>query len=60
MNAIYWAREQLFFGTPTSSMIKLSMPVLKQMGQDDEEAFAVLDDFASRLGPILLENDYLD
>jgi len=38
----------------------LSMPVLKKMGQDDEEAFAVLDDFASRLGPILLENDYLD
>lgn len=60
MNAIYWAREQLLFGTPTSSMIKLSMPVLKQVGQDQEAAFAILDDFASRLGPILLENNYLD
>lgn len=54
MNALYWAREQLLFGTPTSSMIKLSMPVVR--GQSDEESFAVLDDFASRLGPILLEN----
>lgn len=60
MNALFWAREQLMFGTPTSSMIKLSMPVLKQAGQDEEEAFAILDDFASRLGPILLENNYLD
>jgi len=60
INALYWAREQLMFGTPTSSMIKLSMPVLKQAGQDEEEAFAILDDFASRLGPILLENNYLD
>ena len=60
INALYWAREQLIFGTPTSSMIKLSMPVLKQAGQDEEEAFAILDDFASRLGPILLENNYLD
>jgi hypothetical protein len=41
-------------------MIKLSMPVLKQVGQDQEAAFAILDDFASRLGPILLENNYLD
>jgi EpsI family protein len=60
VNALLWAREQLVFGTPTSSMIKLSMPVLKQAGQDEEEAFAILDDFASRLGPILLENNYLD
>jgi EpsI family protein len=60
INALFWAREQLIFGTPTSSMIKLSMPVLKQVGQDEEEAFAILDDFASRLGPILLENNYLD
>lgn len=60
MNALFWAREQLMFGTPTSSMIKLSMPVLKQAGQDEEEAFAILDDFASRLGPILLESNYLD
>jgi len=54
MNALYWAREQLVFGTPTSSMIKLSMPI--RPGQDEDEAFAVLDDFATRLGPILLEN----
>lgn len=60
MNALFWASEQLMFGTPTSSMIKLSMPVLKNSGQDEEEAFAILDDFASRLGPILLENNYLD
>lgn len=54
MNAVYWARQQLVFGTPTSSMIKLSMPI--RQGQDEREAFAVLDDFATRLGPILLEN----
>jgi hypothetical protein len=54
LNALYWAREQLVFGTPTSSMIKLSMPI--RPGQDEDEAFAVLDDFATRLGPILLEN----
>jgi len=54
LNALYWAREQLLFGTPTSSMIKLSMPI--RPGQDATEAFAVLDDFATRLGPILLEN----
>lgn len=60
VNNLFWAREQLLFGTPTSSMIKLSMPVMKQLGQDEEEAFAMLEDFASRLGPILLENDYLD
>jgi EpsI family protein len=60
VNSLLWAKEQLLFGTPTSSMIKLSMPVLKKAGQDEEEAFAILDDFASRLGPILLENNYLD
>lgn len=60
MNGIYWAREQLLFGTPTSSMIKLSMPILKDRGQNQEAAFAILDDFASQLGPILLENNYLD
>lgn len=54
INALFWAREQLLFGTPTSSMIKLSMPI--RPGQDEDDAFAVLDDFATRLGPILLEN----
>lgn len=54
VNALFWAREQILFGTPTSSMIKLSMPI--RPGQDEEDAFAVLDDFATRLGPILLEN----
>lgn len=60
VNALLWGKEQLLFGTPTSSMIKLSMPILKEMGQDEEKAFAILDDFASRLGPILLEENYLD
>lgn len=60
LNGIYWAREQLLNGTPTSSMIKLSMPILKDRGQDQDAAFAILDDFASQLGPILLENNYLD
>lgn len=53
LNNLYWAREQLVFGTPTSAMVKLSMPILP--GQDAEDAFTVLDDFATRLGPILLE-----
>jgi EpsI family protein len=54
MNALYWAREQLMFGTPTSSMIKLSMPF--GPGKSEEEAFAVLDDFAARLTPYVMEH----
>ncbi|MBX3180661.1 MAG: EpsI family protein [Candidatus Hydrogenedentes bacterium] len=54
MNAVFWAREQLMFGTPTSALVRLSVPI--QPGQRAEEAFAALDDFATRLGPILLEN----
>ena len=54
INALFWAREQLRFGTPTSSMIKLSMPI--PPGQSEADAFSVLDEFATLLGPILLEN----
>lgn len=60
MNNIYWAREQLVFGTPTSSMIKLSTSIRKDLGQNEDDAFALLDDFASTLAPIILEDNYLE
>ena len=53
LNAFYWTKFQLTFGTPTSSMVRLSTP----LGPDGAEpAFDVLDDFATKLAPILLEN----
>ena len=56
MNALYWGREQLRFGTPTSTMIKLSMPIAAPGAEGEAEAFAALDDLALRMAPILLEN----
>ncbi len=53
LNAFYWTKFQLTFDTPTSSMIRLSTP----LGSDGAEpAFDVLDDFATKLAPILLSS----
>lgn len=54
INALWWGREQLTFGTATSSMIKLSIPV--RQGDSEAEAFAILDDFATRLVPVVDEH----
>jgi len=56
MNALYWGRMQLLLGTPTSSMIKLSMPITGAGNEGMEQAFASLDDMALRMAPILREN----
>lgn len=51
-NAYYWAKNQLMFGAPTSSMIRLSTPI----GRDGpESAFRALEDFAITFAPILLD-----
>ncbi|MCF6286037.1 MAG: EpsI family protein [Candidatus Hydrogenedentes bacterium] len=56
VNALLWGREQLRFGTPTSTMIKLSMPVTAAGIQGEDQAFAALDDLALRMAPFLREN----
>jgi len=53
LNAYYWAKNQLLFKTPTSSMIRVSTPVLSD---GVESAFAVLEDFATKFTPVLLEH----
>ena len=51
-NAFYWAKNQITFGAPTSAMIKLTAPIGPG---GEEQAFAVLDDFALKFSPILTE-----
>jgi EpsI family protein len=52
VNAWYWAYNQLTLGAPTSTMIKISTPV----GPAGEEAaLALLQDYAMRLEPVLME-----
>lgn len=50
LNALDWATEQFTHGAPTSAMIKLTMRVGPQ---GREGAFATLEDFATKLTPIL-------
>lgn len=52
-NAWEWAKNQVSFGTRTSAMIKLSAPI---GSAGEEAAFAMLDDFAMKFVPILMEN----
>jgi hypothetical protein len=53
VNAAHWAKNQLTFEAPTSAMIKLTAIV----GPDGKDAaFRALEDFALKLGPIMLEN----
>lgn len=53
LNAAHWARSQLTFGSPTSAMIQVKTPL--EPGQE-EEAFAVLEDFATKLYPVLMRH----
>ena len=52
LNAWYWAYNQLTFGAPTSTMIKVATPI-GPAGED--AAFALLLDYAVRLEPVLRE-----
>lgn len=53
LNAAHWAKNQVTFQSPTSAMIKLTTIV----GPDGNEgAFHALEDFALKLGPIILNN----
>lgn len=51
INSWYWTYEQLTFGIPSSTMVKLSTPL---GGRDEEAAFDMLESFAKRLGPVLM------
>ncbi len=51
-NALYWAKNQITFGSPSSAMIKLSTPIVSD---GDAAAFAALDDFAMKFTPIMMQ-----
>jgi len=53
VNAFHWAKTQLAFGSPTSTMIKVS--TVLRPGQNEERAFETLEDFALKFTPILQE-----
>ncbi|MBX7258086.1 MAG: EpsI family protein [Candidatus Hydrogenedentes bacterium] len=50
LNAFYWAKNQLTFGTPTSAMIKVTTPILSD---GEGGAFASLEDFATKFAPVM-------
>ena len=50
LNAFYWARNQVSSGAPTSSMVRVSTPIA---ADGEAGAFAVLEDFAVKLVPVL-------
>ncbi|HIJ72478.1 MAG TPA: EpsI family protein [Candidatus Hydrogenedentes bacterium] len=52
VNSWHWARNQLFSGAATSALVRLSAPI----GNRDESAvFSLLEDFAAKFTPILME-----
>lgn len=53
LNSWHWTKNQMLSGTSTSAMIKLSAPI---GNQDPEKVFELLDDFASKFTPIMMEN----
>jgi len=53
MNALYWAKNQMTFGAPTSAMIKLSTPIVSD---GEGAAFAALEDFATKFAPTMMNN----
>ncbi len=53
LNAWYWAKNQITFGQSTSAMIKVAAPISVR---GEEATFAVLDDFAMKFAPVLLES----
>lgn len=52
LNSWHWAKNQLLSGTSTSAMIKVSAPI---GSQDPEKVFAILEDFALKFIPIMME-----
>ena len=50
VNSWHWARNQLTQGASTSAMIKVSAPI---GNRDEESVFQLLEDFATKLTPIL-------
>lgn len=52
LNSYYWASNQLTFGAPTSSMVRLAAQA--EPGRE-EDAFSLLEDFALVFKPTLLE-----
>lgn len=53
VNAFHWAKTRLMFGSPTSTMIKVS--AILRPGQSPERAFETLEDFALKFTPVLQE-----
>jgi len=53
LNAMYWALNQMTFGTPTSAMIKLTAPLTPG---NEEMVFAMLEDFALKLRPTIMRH----
>ena len=51
LNSWTWVRNQMAFGTPTSSMIKVSSPI---GDRPEEDVVRVLEDFATKLTPIMM------
>jgi EpsI family protein len=51
-NSWHWAYQQLSKGSATSAMIRVSTPIAND---DEEAAFQLLEDFAAKLTPILME-----
>ncbi|MDZ4858271.1 MAG: EpsI family protein, partial [Candidatus Hydrogenedentes bacterium] len=49
-NAYQWAKNQITFGEPTSSMIKLTTPI---GAAGERAAFASLEDFAAKFAPVM-------
>ena len=52
-NAFEWAKNQITFGDPTSSMIKISTPIVPG---GERAAFDTLQDFATKFGPVMMEH----
>ena len=52
LNSWHWTKNQLLSGSSTSAMIKLSSPIGKQ---DPEKVFTLLEDFALKFTPIMME-----
>lgn len=52
-NSWNWAKTQLTFGAPTSSLIKISAPII---GSNEDRVFSLLEDFALKLHPELMKS----
>ena len=52
-NAFEWAKNQIAFGEPTSSMIKIATPITPG---GERAAFDTLQDFATKFGPVMMEH----